>query len=44
MNPARHLGPALLGGGLGNVWVYWVGPLLGGAAAALLYELTLAKS
>ncbi|MEQ9483248.1 MIP/aquaporin family protein [Coleofasciculus sp. F4-SAH-05] len=44
MNPARHLGPALLGGGLGNIWVYWVGPLLGGAAAALLYELTLAKS
>lgn len=38
MNPARHLGPALLGGGLGNVWVYWVGPLLGGAAAALVYQ------
>ena len=40
MNPARHLGPALLGGGLQNVWVYWVGPILGGAAAALLYHYT----
>ena len=38
MNPARHLGPALLGGGLDNIWVYWVGPLLGGAAAALVYH------
>ncbi len=37
MNPARHLGPALLGGGLSETWIYWVGPLLGSSAAALLY-------
>lgn len=38
MNPARHLGPALLGGGTGNVWIYWVGPVTGGVAAALVYH------
>lgn len=43
MNPARHLGPALLGGGMGQVWLYWVGPLVGGALAALLYHHTLEK-
>lgn len=41
MNPACHLGPALLGGGLQELWLYWVGPLLGGAAAALLYHFAL---
>jgi MIP family channel proteins len=38
MNPARHLGPALLGGGLDNLWLYWVGPLIGGALAGLVYH------
>ncbi len=38
MNPARHLGPALLGGGLQHVWLYWVGPLVGGLIAALVYH------
>lgn len=45
MNPARHLGPALLLGdastiaaNLGRVWVYWVGPVLGGVAAGWLYS------
>ncbi len=38
MNPARHLGPALLGGGLQNVWIYWVGPIVGGVLAALVYK------
>lgn len=41
MNPARYLGPALMGGGLQNFWLYWIGPLAGGAAAALLYHYTL---
>lgn len=40
MNPARYLGPALIGGGLENFWLYWIGPLAGGAAA-LLYHYTL---
>ena len=41
MNPARHLGPALMGGGLQNIWLYWVAPLAGGIAAALVYHHTL---
>ena len=45
MNPARHLGPALMGGGLQNAWLYWVGPILGAVAAALVYKSTIeAKS
>jgi aquaporin TIP len=38
MNPARHLGPALLGGGLDLVWLYWVGPIIGACAAAITYK------
>ena len=34
MNPARHLGPALLGGGLQNIWLYWLGPVIGGILAS----------
>jgi aquaporin Z len=41
MNPARHLGPALIGGMMQNWWLYWVGPLLGSSFAALTYHLTL---
>jgi MIP family channel proteins len=37
-NPARAFGPALLAGYWQDQWVYWVGPLLGGAVAALLYD------
>ena len=43
MNPARHLGPALLGGGLQNAWIYWVGPIVGGVLAAQLYKTQLEK-
>ena len=38
MNPARHLGPALLGGGLQNIWIYWVGPVVGSVLAAQVYK------
>ena len=38
MNPARHLGPALLGGGAGEIWLYWVGPAIGGIVAGLIYS------
>ena len=37
MNPARSFGPALLENQWNDWWLYWVGPLLGGAIAALLY-------
>jgi aquaporin Z len=33
MNPARSLGPALVGGDLSRIWIYVVGPLLGAVAA-----------
>lgn len=38
MNPARHLGPALFSGQTSLIWLYWVGPLIGGAAAGLVYH------
>jgi MIP family channel proteins len=36
MNPARALGPGLVGGHMTNHLVYWIGPMLGGGAAGLL--------
>ncbi|KAB1212981.1 putative aquaporin TIP3-2 [Morella rubra] len=38
MNPARAFGPALVGWRWKNHWIYWVGPLLGGGLAGLIYE------
>lgn len=38
MNPARAFGPALVASDWTSHWVYWVGPLLGGALAATLYS------
>jgi len=38
MNPARAFGPALAGNHWASQYVYWIGPLLGGALAALLYQ------
>jgi MIP family channel proteins len=38
MNPARSLGPALVGGFWQDHWVFWVGPLAGALAAAMLYD------
>ena len=43
MNPARFLGPAIMGGGLENFWLYLVGPLAGASIAALLYHHVLAE-
>ena len=38
LNPARSFGPALIGGSWSGHLVYWIGPLIGGALAALLYD------
>jgi MIP family channel proteins len=38
LNPARAFGPALASGQWASQLVYWIGPLIGGAAAALLEE------
>ncbi|XP_020596005.1 aquaporin TIP3-1-like [Phalaenopsis equestris] len=38
MNPARAFGTAVVGWRWRHHWVYWVGPMLGGALAALVYE------
>lgn len=38
MNPARTFGPALASGYWVNHLVYWIGPIVGGVVAALLYE------
>lgn len=45
VNPARSLGPALFTGGaaLSSVWVFFVGPLAGGALAAGAYRLVAGK-
>ena len=38
MNPARAFGPALVGWRWHDHWIYWVGPFIGSALAALIYE------
>jgi aquaporin TIP len=38
MNPARAFGPQLVANHWDDFWVWYVGPIAGGAIAALLYE------
>ena len=37
LNPARTLGPAIVSGNYADIWLYFVGPLVGAVLAALLY-------
>ena len=38
MNPARAFGAALVSGNWSGHWLYWLAPMLGGAAAARVYK------
>lgn len=38
LNPARSIGPALVLGDFSDIWVYLLGPLVGGVAGGLLYK------
>ena len=43
VNPVRALGPMLVAGDLTSVWLYILGPIIGGVLAALLYGRTMAQ-
>jgi MIP family channel proteins len=38
LNPARTIGPAIAAGIFSDIWLYIVGPIIGGMLAALLYN------
>jgi len=46
VNPARSTGPALLAGGeyLGQLWMFWLAPLVGGIIGAVIYRLVGSQS
>jgi glycerol uptake facilitator-like aquaporin len=41
VNPARWFGPAVASGSFDNWYVWWVGPLIGAIAAAIIYRYVL---
>ncbi|KAL2103644.1 hypothetical protein ACEWY4_000512 [Coilia grayii] len=41
MNPARSFAPAMFMRNFMNHWVYWVGPMIGGAMGAIMYDFML---
>ncbi|HWO94075.1 MAG TPA: MIP family channel protein [Dehalococcoidia bacterium] len=41
MNPARSFGPAAVANEWADAWIYWVGPIVGAALAALLFSTVL---
>ncbi|MDQ6764605.1 MAG: aquaporin [Verrucomicrobiota bacterium] len=44
MNPARVFGPAGAAGYWKAHYVYWIGPLLGGAAAGFIYRVFIERN
>ena len=44
VNPARSLGPMIVAGDLTSVWLYILGPIIGGVLGALLYARTMAQT
>uniref|UniRef100_A0A8C5LTS1 Aquaporin-5 n=1 Tax=Leptobrachium leishanense TaxID=445787 RepID=A0A8C5LTS1_9ANUR len=38
MNPARSFGPAIIVGNFSEHWIFWIGPLVGGTIASLIYN------
>ena len=44
MNPARWFGPAVAAGAYADWYVWWIGPAIGAAVAALVYRSTLAEA
>ena len=44
VNPARALGPMLVAGDLTSVWLYVLGPIVGGVLGALLYDRFMAQT
>lgn len=43
MNPARWFGPALVSGNWDNWWIWIIGPIVGGAVAAIAYEIVILR-
>ena len=44
VNPARAFGPDLVAGQAGSLWLYLIAPVIGGIAAAVLYDRVLAPA
>jgi MIP family channel proteins len=44
MNPARWFGPAVAAGAYADWYVWWIGPAIGAAVAALVYRSALAEA